>query len=139
MTCSLLCFQEEQSFALFLEAGDRWGAIAPITALGRIKAYQGDFAEALAYHEESLTRADNLEGMAGVVAAQLWGAAESLRERRGVPLRPFERVDYEPAVAAARMQLGTKAFEVAWAEGPSMTLDQVLVAPSQAATAPADQ
>ena len=115
---------EEQSFALSEETGDRWRAIWPITALGRIKAYQGDFAAALAYHEESLTRArelndywliaDNLEGMAGVVAAQgervwaahLWGAAESLRERCGVPLTPFERVDYEPAVAAARTQLG---------------------------------
>ena len=146
---------EEQSFALSEEAGDRWGAIAPIIALGRIKAYQGDFAAALAYHEESLTRArelnnywfiaDNLEGMAGVVAAQgervwaahLWGAAESLRERCGVPLTPFERVGYAPAVAAARKQLGAEAFEEAWAEGRNMTLEEVLVMASPTTKAPA--
>ena len=68
---------------------------------------------------------------------RLWGAAESLRERCGVPLSPLERVYYEPAVAAARTQLGAKAFEAAWTEGRSMTLDQVLVAPGQTATAPA--
>ena len=135
---------EEQSITLFEEAGDRWSAIAPSTVLGRIKAFQGDFTAALAYHGESLTRArelnsywyiaDNLEGMAGVATAQgervwaahLWGAAESLRERCGVPLTPFERVGYEPAVAAARTQLGAEAFEAAWTEGRSMTLDQVL-------------
>ena len=123
MILSLLSSWKSRALRSSRRAGDRWGAISPITLLGRIKAHQGDFAAALAYHEESLTRARELndywliafclEGMAGVVAAQgervwaahLWGAAESLRERCGVPLTPFERVDYEPAVAAARTQL----------------------------------
>ena len=59
-------------------------------------------------------------------AAHLWGVAESLRERCGVPLSPFERVDYEPAVASARTHLGEQAFATAWAEGRTMTLEQVL-------------
>ena len=79
--------------------------------------------------------------MASVVAAQgedawavrLWGAAEFLRESCGIPLMPVERADYEPAVAAVRTHLGTKAFAAAWAEGRSMTLEQVLGAPGQAA------
>jgi len=94
--------------------------------------------------DDSWITAFCLEGWAIVVAAQrerawaahLWGAAESLRERCGVPLTPLERVDYEPAVEAARMQLGAQAFEVAWTEGRSMTLDQVLIAPVQTASAP---
>jgi hypothetical protein len=86
--------------------------------------------------DDSWITAFCLEGWAIVVAAQreralavrLWGAAESLRERCGVPLTPLERVDYEPAVAAVRTQLGAQAFEASWAEGRRMTLDQVLVA-----------
>ena len=145
---------EEQSLRSSQEIGDRWRAFWPLVILGRIKAYQGDFAAALAFHEESLARARELNRllayrllpgrMASVVAAQgkrvwaapLWGAAESLRERCGIPLTPFERVDYEPAVAAARTQLGAQAFEVAWTEGRNMTLDQVLIAPVQTASAP---
>jgi predicted ATPase/class 3 adenylate cyclase len=137
----------EQSLTLFREIGSRWLAIWPIATLGRIKAHQGDFAAARVLYEESLAEARALddswscafclEGLAVIVAAQrehawaahLWGVAESLRERCGVPLSPFERVDYEPAVASARTHLGEQAFATAWAEGRTMTLEQVLAAP----------
>jgi len=66
-------------------------------------------------------------------SARLWGAAESLRESCGIPLRPLERADYEPAVAVVGSHLGEQAFTAAWAEGRSMALDQVLGAPGQAA------
>lgn len=39
-------------------------------------------------------------------AAQLWGAAEALREAVGVPIPFVERADYERSVSAARTQLG---------------------------------
>ena len=141
----------EQSLALFREMGDRWHAIWPIASLGRIKARQGDFVAAHALHEGSLAtaRAFNdywlcafcLEGLASDVSAQgeeaeaarLWGVAETLRESCGIPLTPVERADYEPAVAAARTHLGEQAFAAAWAEGRSMTLDQVLASPGRAA------
>ena len=137
----------EQSLALWQEMGDRWHAFWSLAALGRIKAFQGDVTAALTFHEQSLARAREfhddwlcaycLEGWASVVAtegkcawaARLWGAAESLRERCGIPLYPLDRVDYEPAVAAARIILGEQAFTTAWAEGRTMTLEQVLVAP----------
>src|SRR5207247_2206152 len=60
-------------------------------------------------------------------AAHLWGSAEVLGEAIGAPRSPFDRVSYEHAVAAARAQLGEKAFAAAWAEGRSMTPDQALV------------
>jgi hypothetical protein len=125
----------------------------PIATQVRIKAYQCDFAAALAFHEQSLAVARELnddwqwafclEGLASVVAkqgkgawaARLWGVAESSRERCGIPLPPLERigyeqhVGYEPAVAAARTHLGEQAFAAAWAEGRTMTLEQVLTAP----------
>jgi len=137
----------EQSLALWQEMGDRWHAFWPIAHLGRIKASQGDFAAALAFHQQSLAVARELdddrlsayclEGWASAVATQgkcawaarLWGAAESLRERCGFPLTPYELVYYEPAVAAARTHLGEHEFTTAWAKGRTMTLEQVLSVP----------
>ena len=46
-----------------------------------------------------------------------------------IPLPPFDRVDYEPAVAAARDHLGEQEFTTAWAQGRTMTLEQVLASP----------
>ena len=147
----------EQSLTFWQEMGDRWHAFWALAFLGRIKTYQGDFSAAHTLHEESFAAASAfgdpwltafcLEGIAEEVvsqgehvwAAHLWGAAESLRERCGIPLSPLERAYYEPSVAAARTQLGAKTFEAAWIKGRSMTLDQVLIAPGQIATAPADQ
>ena len=138
---------EEQSLAHWQEMGDRWRAFWVLAILGRIEAHRGDFAAASAFHQESLARARELndywlcafclEGLASVVAAQgertwaarLWGVAASLRERCGIPLTPVERADNEPAVAAARTHLGEQTFAAAWAEGRSMTLEQVLAAP----------
>jgi predicted ATPase/class 3 adenylate cyclase len=137
----------EQSLALWQEMGNQWHSFWSINSLGRIKAYQGDVAAALAFYEQSLAVVREfhddwlcaycLEGWASVVAkqgkcawaARLWGSAEASRERCGTPLYPFDRVDYEPAVAAARAQLEEQAFAAAWAEGRTMTLEQVLAAP----------
>lgn len=52
--------------------------------------------------------------------------AESFRERIGIFLSPLELASYEPAIASARTQLGEQAFANAWAEGRTMTLEQVL-------------
>jgi len=41
---------------------------------------------------------------------------------------PIDRVDYEPAVAAARTHLEEQAFTTAWAEGRTMTFEQALAA-----------
>ena len=77
-----------------------------------------------------------LEGLADVVAvqgeslwaAQLWGAAETLREAMGTPIPPVYHGDYERSIAAARVQLGEKAFAAAWAEGRKMTPEQAFAA-----------
>jgi non-specific serine/threonine protein kinase len=72
---------------------------------------------------------ESLEDLAAVLAAQgeatraaqLWGAAEALREEIGAPLAPAERSRYEAAVASAREDCPDAAFESAWAEGRVMT------------------
>ncbi len=111
----------------------------------RAKNYHFVEEKARALFEESLSVAREigdklnstfyLEGLASVVAAQgepvwaarLWGAAEARRESMGVPISPVERTAYERTVERVRAQLGEKAFATAWAEGRSMTLEQVLV------------
>ena len=75
-----------------------------------------------------------LEGLAAVVAAQgeltwaarIWGAAEVHREVIGAPLPPVDRAAYQESIAAAHSQLGDKSFAATWAEGRTMTPEQVL-------------
>ena len=76
----------------------------------------------------------DLEGVAGLAAvqgafrwaAQLWGAAEALREGISFPLPPSDRAGYEQAVSETRAQLGEEAFAAAWQEGRAMPLEQVI-------------
>jgi DNA-binding CsgD family transcriptional regulator len=114
-----------------------------------VEAYQGDNVAARALYEQSLTIAIEgnstwgiylfLEGLAGVVAAQgepawaarLYGAAESLRDANSIPIQPVYRAEYDRSVAATRAQLGEQAFAAAWAEGRTMTPEQVLAAEGQ--------
>jgi predicted ATPase/DNA-binding SARP family transcriptional activator/DNA-binding CsgD family transcriptional regulator len=56
-------------------------------------------------------------------SARLWGAAESMLDALGLGLGPAERYFYEPYFTVARTRLGEEAFEMAWAEGQSMTLE----------------
>ena len=134
----------EESLVLYREMGDRWGIARSLFALGRVAESLGDYAAARALYEESLSIrsvvGDNrdiafcLEGLAGLFVAQgepvravrLWGAADGLRKAMGTPIPPVYRADYERSVAAARAQLGEKAFAAAWAEGRTMTPEQAL-------------
>ena len=136
----------EESLLLSREVGDRQNIAQSLSLLGRTVAVQDDYTAARALFEESLSVAREigdklnstfyLEGLASVVAAQgepvwaarLWGAAEARRESMGVPISPVERTAYdERTVERVRAQLGEKAFAIDWAEGRSMTLEQVLV------------
>jgi predicted ATPase/DNA-binding CsgD family transcriptional regulator len=129
----------EQSLGLSKETGDQ--DLTALGLLGKVHFVQGDYTAARALYEENLTvpgrvDAPSLEGLANVVAAQgeprwaaqLWGAAEALRESQGLPIPPFIRSAYERSVAAARAQLGEKAFAAAWEEGRTMTAEQALAA-----------
>ncbi len=147
---------------LYREIGHRKALAESLAILARVVMVQGDGAAARTLYEESLTLARELnhlwliasclEGWATLVAeqgqfawaAQLWGAAESLRTTIGVPLPAVERADYERAVAAARAALQEGIFAARWAEGRSMSPEQAIAAqgkivspPATASTAPA--
>ena len=108
--------------------------------LGTVAHAQGDGATARARYGESLTLcqalgdqqglAACLEGFAGVAvaqqhlehAAQLLGAADTLRAAIGAPRAPRERVHYARTVATGRTGLG----DTGWAMGTAMPLEHVL-------------
>jgi predicted ATPase/DNA-binding CsgD family transcriptional regulator len=136
----------EESLQLYREGRDQRGMAESLFLKGRAKAHEGDYAAARACYEESLVIGREmggnlsigfyLEGLADMVAVQgdpawavqLWGAVEALHEAMGTPIPPVYRADYDRSVAAARTQLGEKAFAAAWAEGRTMTPGQAFAA-----------
>ena len=98
-----------ESLAIFREIDARYFIAWALLILGRTETQRGDLSAAYSSYQESLTLAQkpgeegltpfNLEGLAGVVAAQgayrwaaqFWGAAEALREALAVPLIPADR------------------------------------------------
>jgi predicted ATPase len=134
----------QESLSIYREMGDPWYSAWLLHLLGRIEIQRGEMPAARTYYQQSLALNQqmgekwmtpfNLEGLARVVAtqgalrwaAQLWGAAEALREAIDVPRLPVDRVVYEQAVGAARAQLGEEAFAAAWQEGWMMKLEQVI-------------
>jgi len=134
----------EKGLVLSREIGYRWGIAESLSLLAKAAAVEGDYAAARALSEKSLVIsrevgdnvliASSLEGLAGVAtaqekpmwAAQLWGAAEFLRETIDAPLPPIEQASYEQSITTARTQLGEKAFATAWAKGRTMTPEQAL-------------
>jgi predicted ATPase/DNA-binding CsgD family transcriptional regulator len=134
----------QESLAIYREIGDRWGITWALHILGRVEDQRGEMTAARSLYQQSLALAlelgdkfltpYNLEGLAGVLlaqgeliwAAQLWGAAEVLREGTGASSALVDRAGYERAVATARTQLGEQAFAAAWAEGRRMTPEQAV-------------
>jgi predicted ATPase/DNA-binding XRE family transcriptional regulator len=110
--------------------------------LGKATIDQGDYARATAlfrvlmveHKEVRWTLPAGLESIAAIAAAQganeraaqLWGAAEALRESTGLPMNTLEIQDYERWVSAARARIDSVTFATAWAAGRAMSLNQAI-------------
>ena len=135
----------EECLTIHRELGHRHGVAIALHYLGTMAQEQGDHRSARALFEESLAIrreqgdrqgiAETLEGLASGVsamgrpgrAARIWGRAERLREEIGCPVKGDERLLYDRHVAAARAALGDDAaFDLAWQEGRTMTLDRAV-------------
>ena len=139
----------EKSVVLYREMGHRHGTANALALLGKVFASEGDYAAAQTLYEQSLAISCELgEKWVATVflvelgkvvaaqrqlmwAAQLWGAAEALRDAFDVPIPLFERADYERTLSAARVHLGEHAFAAASAQGRAMTPEQALAARGQ--------
>jgi predicted ATPase/DNA-binding CsgD family transcriptional regulator len=145
----------QESLTIYREMDYRRYIAVMLYVLGRVEAQRGDLRTARDHYVESLSLVQemgskwiipfDLEGLAGLLAtqgelrwaAQLWGAAEVLRERTSYPLPPVDRPPYERAVTTARVQLGERAFVAAWQEGRTMTPEQALTARGEPVPSPA--
>ncbi len=134
----------EQSLLIKRELGDNLGVAISLYYLARVACQQADYLKARTLCQESLVIerdlgdkigiADCLEGLAEVAcrmklpkqAAQLFGAAEIIRETYGAPIFSMDRGQHERIVAEARGMLAPKESEAAWAEGRAMTLEEAI-------------
>ena len=136
---------QDESLTIRQELGNRSGIADSLENLGNVSYEQGDYPAARMLFEEGLALrrelgdrgriASSLAGLATVIAAfgsslraaRVWGAAERLREEVVTPLSPKDRPRYDRRVAAARAALGDDAaFDRAWEEGRTLTLEQAM-------------
>jgi len=137
----------EESARLFFEptdtatninvAFDDYGLGETALAEDRAALALRHFREALRpfrFHDARLQMTWCLAGMAGVFfleeepqrAVRLWGAAEALHQSIGGREAPAAAGTRQRLMAAAREQLGDTAFDDAWAQGVTLTMDQAI-------------
>ena len=134
-----------ESLQLRTEVADEQGLAWAEIWLARVELAQQKISEARRLLEGGLSRAIQahsrlytamgLEELGKVAAiqgelvwaAQLFGAAEVLRETIGAPKPPIERSEHEEQVAAVRAALGEVSFQTTWARGRSMEPAQALL------------
>ncbi|MFI9403957.1 BTAD domain-containing putative transcriptional regulator [Nocardia sp. NPDC052316] len=123
--------------------------------LGYLLEQQGDPSAALAMHLLALDGAQRIEAprdttfaLAALAAAaaalgefdtaaQLLGAAYTVREDNGIPVLPAERPDIDRPTAITRAALGDAAFDVAFTTGSALTVHAARTLAANAAAAPA--
>src|SRR5206468_1897601 len=94
----------EESLALDLELGHRWGIAGSLEAFASLAAQEGRLER----------------------AARLFGASEALRDALGSVLPVGSRIQHQRHVALTREGLGEPAFAAAWTAGRAMTLEDAL-------------
>jgi predicted ATPase/DNA-binding XRE family transcriptional regulator len=116
-----------------------------LSDLGDVACAQGDFTVAVNWHRKSLALIQSmgsrpyapkpLEGLAKAIGKQghtqqairLLAAAQTAREWMEIPRAPMDQPDYDRFVEAFKMEMGEDAFQGAWKEGSTMTIDQAMV------------
>jgi tetratricopeptide (TPR) repeat protein len=133
-----------ESLALRRDLGDKYGIAHALRGLANIAQQQGHTEQAISHYRASLAlyrEVSSLEGIAACVkglavvataqgqhthAAELLGAAESVKAPAGVLVPPTERPAHDRALATLRDQMSADAFASAWAAGQAMTLEQAV-------------
>jgi len=108
---------------LLLAQGDLEAAAARLRESVRVAMPGGEIRTVIACFE---ALAGALATASPVRAARLLGAAAALRATRGLPIAGVDHPYYKQAMAATRAALDEQAFETAFAEGQSMTLDEAV-------------
>lgn len=133
----------DEALTLFRELEHYNGTADALIGLGWVHLHRGDYTHGEALFRECLAVsyahggyahvADNLAGLGAaaaqggetVRAAQLFGAAERLREIAGPSFYPSGAI-YECQLAVTRVQLDEAAWEAAWTRGRNLRLERVV-------------
>jgi non-specific serine/threonine protein kinase len=113
---------------------------------GDLARAQGDYARAEAFYRESLQMIEKrgrrlpdvpscIDGLGMVAAlqghhpkrgAQLFGAAQALRDRMGMVIHPVDQAEYDQHLTLLRGALDDASFTAAWETGLAMDADQAI-------------
>ena len=96
------------------ELDNRWTTMLALEVCARLAAVRG---QQVADAQQERAR-----------AAELFGAAEALRERLGAPRLAMYEDHYHRSMAMLRSQLDADTLAAAWAEGRTLTLEQAVAA-----------
>jgi hypothetical protein len=134
----------EEAVAVLRELEARGGVATGLCNLGWMALLQNDLGRAADIYEESLSLAWDLgryrlvqgllEGFACLAgangevqrAAQLWGAAQTLHETKGIPRDTDFLAEADARISAVRSGMGEEVWEEAWRKGRVMTLDEAV-------------
>ena len=133
-----------ESLELLGEAGPRGWRSGTLHKLGHATRRLGDDQEARALFTEALLLcrelddrrgvAESVAGLACLVAkdepqrtVRLMGAIAAATEAVGAHLNLFHHTEHDHILAVARGQLGDEAFDAAWTQGRSLTLEQAVI------------
>jgi tetratricopeptide (TPR) repeat protein len=129
---------------LHREMGDQLSVTGHQSAMGHVARQMGNYPEALALYRETLPDwqkmghrgavAHQLECFAFIAKAQeqgeravkLMSAAEALRQASSSARTPQEQIEYDRELAGLRAGMDEKTFDLLWAEGQSMSMDQAI-------------
>jgi predicted ATPase/class 3 adenylate cyclase len=133
----------EQALAIAREIGNKGAIAVRLALLGQIHYLRGNLEEAKSNFKESLflgklidskfsqgrsliLAATYLAGPSPRLVVQILSAihAQQVKQRLGWALSPVLRGDFEGALARARLALGESAFEAAWAEGETLSIEE---------------
>ena len=115
-----------------------------LSDLGHLARNQQDFARAKEIYKQTIVNWQEF-GMRAAIAHQLecfgflaihaeephkavrlFSAAEALRDKAQSPMTEPERTEYDPCTTQLRAMLPEKEFNVLWAEGKSMTMEEAI-------------
>jgi predicted ATPase/class 3 adenylate cyclase len=129
---------------LHREMGDQLSVTGHQSAMAHVARQMGNYQEALALYRETLPDwqkmghrgavAHQLECFAFIAKAQeqgeravkLLSAAEALREASSSLRTPQEQIEYDREVAGLRVGMDEKTFNLLWAEGQAMNMEQAI-------------
>ena len=124
--------------------GDEHSVTGHQSQMAHVARQMGNYKEALSLYRETLPDwqkighrgavAHQLECMGFIAKAQeqgeravrLMSAADALRQASGSPRTPQERIEFERELEELRTGMDEKTFDLLWAEGGAMTMDQAI-------------